>query len=367
MPGSKREGSNGCSRLGTVTAVQANFYQVRLDDPLDWGSEDLESTNSLLCTRRALLKKLGQSVMVGDRVQVEDPDWTGGRGAISAVLTRQTMLARPPVANATQIFLVFSLAQPEIDPLQLTRFLLTAQQTRMQIGVGLSKADLVPEAVQRDWCDRLQQWGYRAIALSLVNEQGLGEVQEQLQGQLTVLSGPSGVGKSSLINHLIPHLNLRTGLVSQRWHQGRHTTRHTELFNLPQGGLLADTPGFNQPDLPIHPGDLAQLFPEIQRQLNHQSCHFNDCQHLQEPGCVLDKGWERYDHYVQLLEEITAQYDPSLHSGREESQTKTKVRRHGKQEREPRLEQKKYRRESRRSQHQSLADLYAEELQQDRP
>lgn len=121
--------------LGTVLAVQANFYRVRLDRQASNYSKCLhiDKPLELLCTRRTRLKKIGVAVMVGDRVVIEEPDWAGGRGAIAEVLPRQTELDRPPIANANQILLVFALADPPLDPYQLTRFLIKAESTDLDI------------------------------------------------------------------------------------------------------------------------------------------------------------------------------------------------------------------------------------------
>jgi ribosome biogenesis GTPase len=128
--------------LGTVVAVQANFYQVRLEASLEQVSTSESGVvdsklKTLLCTRRTRLKKIGQRVMVGDRVLIEEPDWADGRGAIAEVLPRKTQLDRPPVANAEQILLVFALADPPLEPYQLTRFLVKAESTGLGCLFGL--------------------------------------------------------------------------------------------------------------------------------------------------------------------------------------------------------------------------------------
>ena len=234
---------------GTVIAVQANYYQVKL----------LGQSPLLLCTRRALLKKMGQKVMVGDRVEVVEPDWAGGRGAISQVFPRRTELDRPPVANAQQILLVFALEEPKIEPYQLSRFLIKAETTGLEVYLYLNKSDLLTPEQLEHWRVRLGQWGYNPVFIS-VHQAAIAQIQGQLDQKITVVAGPSGVGKSSLINYLIPDVNLRTSAVSGKLGRGRHTTRHVELFQLPTGGLLADTPGFNQPDLDCQPEELINYF-----------------------------------------------------------------------------------------------------------
>lgn len=346
---------------GIVVAVQANYYRVQLLTP------GLDSATELLCTRRSRLKKLDQQIMVGDQVGVEEPDWQGLRGAIATISPRNTQLQRPPVANADQVLLMFALADPVIDPLQLTRFLVTVEATGLGISLCLNKQELIGDQQRQEWLERLRAWGYEPILISLHQNAGLCDLQHQLQGQLTVLSGPSGVGKSSLINRLIPDRDVRVGAVSDRWGQGKHTTRHVELFELPEGGLLTDTPGFNQPSTDCSPSALVQYFPEARQRLEHDQCQFNDCLHRDEPNCVVRGDWERYPYYLTLLEEVIAQQMAQDAIANTESKLKRKAKRKGNTEYEPKLSSKRYRRPSRRSQRQNLNDLYPDRYSEDSP
>ncbi len=353
--------------LGTVLAVQANYYHVQLDlsqsEKIQPEDEKLEALpRQLLCTRRSRLKKLGQRVMVGDRVEIVEPDWQGGRAAISGVLPRHSELDRPPVANANQILLVFALAEPTLDPHQLSRFLIKAESTELQVCLCLSKCDLIPEAEREAWRSRLEGWGYPPLFISVHQGYGVTDLLTRLSDRITVVSGPSGVGKSSLINTLVPQANLRVGEVSGKLARGRHTTRHVELFELPAGGLLADTPGFNQPELDSSPENLWQYFPEARQRVEVDSCQFSDCLHQNEPGCTVRGDWERYPDYLIMLAEAIAQHQALGRTGDEESNLKLKSRGQGRQEYEPKLESKKYRRPSRRIQHQALQNLRQEEL-----
>ncbi|MEM6592273.1 MAG: small ribosomal subunit biogenesis GTPase RsgA [Cyanobacteria bacterium P01_H01_bin.119] len=341
------------SLVGTVTAVQANYYWVKLSAASDWAGA------VLLCTRRARLKKTGQQVMVGDRVVIEEPDWQGQRGAIAAILPRSTTLDRPPVANASQILLVFALADPQPEPLQMSWFLVKAEAAGLRVAVALNKCDLVDPSVQTEWSDRLQTWGYAPLWLSVYQGQIPTDLNLTLQQQTTIVCGPSGVGKSSLINALIPDLSLRVSAVSGKLGRGRHTTRHVELFELPRGGLLADTPGFNQPDIDCGPEALENYFPEIRQRLKQQRCRFSDCLHRDEPGCAVRGSWERYKHYLQLVEDLLCQQAAQL-SDTDDTGVKYKVTTAGQRQAEPRLAAKKYRRISRRSRNQALQDLCQE-------
>lgn len=352
---------------GIVLSVQANYYWVRLDQATPLVAQDfLQSQDSprsqdpllLLCTRRTRLKKIGQQVMVGDRVLVENPDWQDKRGAIAQVFPRRSQLDRPPIANADHILLVFAIAEPALDPFQLSRFLVKAESTGLQVTLALNKCDLVSQADQQQWSDRLQTWGYQPILISVQQKQGLSSLYVSLGGKTTVVSGPSGVGKSSLINILIPDVELRTGSVSGKLGRGRHTTRHVELFELPGGGLLADSPGFNQPDLTCSPSELARYFPEARHRLERDVCQFSNCLHLEEPGCVVRGDWERYDYYRVFLEEAIAHQEALNRQSDAEPTTKQKVRSAGRIEAEPILQTKKYRRPSRRTEKQALQELY---------
>jgi len=352
---------------GTVIAIQANYYWVRLDRFLQ---------TPLLCTRRTRLKKIGQKVMVGDRVKVElpgslSPDQghvpvnfadlaEGDLGAIAKLYPRRSVLERPPVANAEQICLVFALADPPLDVWQLSRFLVQAEATGLSTILCLNKRDLVEPTAIAHWQERLQGWGYDPIMVSVQSGEGVDDLRHCLGKGTSLMAGPSGVGKSSLINALVPGLEQRVKQVSGKLRKGRHTTRHVELFTLPQGGLLADTPGFNQPDLVIEAAQLIHLFPEVRHQVTTQTCFFKDCLHRGEPDCAVSSDWERYEHYLTFLAETLEQKNSE--SQRElDVGVKTKMGSDGQEYGEPKLEAKKYRRPSRRQTHQDLQEFYGED------
>jgi ribosome biogenesis GTPase len=366
----------GTDLLGTVVAVQANFYRVRLEitetsvSQSEKGEhllgsppslETIDNCQYLLCTRRTRLKKIGQKIKVGDRVLVEEPDWVDARGAIAAVLPRTTELERPPVANVEQILLVFTLEEPTLDPWQLSRFLVKAESTHLELLLCLNKSDLISDTKRQQWQQRLKEWGYNPIFISVIQQQGIDNLLGYLQEKITVVAGPSGVGKSSLINQLIPTINVRVGKISGKLQRGRHTTRHVELFELPGGGLLADSPGFNQPDLDCLPANLAWYFPEARAKLELENCQFSNCLHRDEPNCVVQGNWERYEYYLQFLTEAIARQETLHQTPDEESNLKLKVKRSGKTQYEPRLESKKYRRLSRKQRQQNLSEIYQED------
>ncbi|MFN5513228.1 MAG: small ribosomal subunit biogenesis GTPase RsgA [Cyanobacteriota bacterium] len=329
-------------QYGVVTAIQANYYWVKLGD-----------APPILCTRRSRLKKIGQTVWVGDQVGLDSEDDVP---VIAEVLPRRSQLSRPPVANADQILLVFALREPSPEPWQVSRFLVKAESAALKVSLCFSKRDLADEKTLKEWQTRLDHWGYESLAVSAVTGEGLDSLQDYLQNKITILAGPSGVGKSSLINALIPDGAQRVSRVSGKLQRGRHTTRHVELFQLPGGGLLADTPGFNQPDLDAAPEALIAYFPEVQSQLAQGDCHFNDCLHRGEPQCRLTTDWERYPHYLKFLEEALERQSQTSRSL--EATLKVKSGAEGEPQYEPKLATKKYRRLSRRRRRQTLQDQY---------
>ncbi|MEM7578703.1 MAG: small ribosomal subunit biogenesis GTPase RsgA [Cyanobacteria bacterium P01_A01_bin.80] len=380
--------------LGTVLAVQANFYRVQLDskageaqpaEEVDGERKErglladnpiyscsaspvssvplISSPNPplLLCTRRTRLKKIGQQVIVGDRVVVEEPDWAGGRGAITNVLPRNSQLDRPAIANVNQILLVFAVTDPPLEPYQLSRFLVKGESTGLDVVLCLNKSDLITSQEQVEIKQRLNSWGYQPTFISVYKGINIDAVEDILASKITVLAGASGVGKSSLINTLIPSANLRVAEVSGKLARGRHTTRHVELFEIPGGGLLADTPGFNQPDLDCTPEELVNYFPEARERLETGSCRFSNCLHKDEPDCVVRGDWERYEDYLDFLEEAIERQTWLKQQADPESNLKLKTKGKGQQQYEPRLESKKYRRVSRKKQQQKLQELYQEE------
>ena len=322
-------------QTGTVIASQANFYQVCLD-----------SQTTLLCTRPTRLKKIGQSVLVGDRVLVKSTEFE--RGAIAKVLPRTTQLNRPRVANAEQILLLFALEEPTLEPVQLSRFLIQAECSNLSLLLGLNKVDLITEEEKQAWQTRLNQWGYHPLFFSVNTHWGIEELKTRLVDRITILAGPSGVGKSSLTSLLIPDIEVRTNTVSGKLQKGRHTTRHVELYELPQGGFIADSPGFNQPHFDFSPEQLINYFPEVKTQLQNHRCRFHNCLHRDEPECAIKGEWERYEYYLKFLAEVEAYTQKVSERAEEESSVKTKFDASGKKYTEPKLESKKYRRVSRK-------------------
>ena len=298
---------------GIVVALKANFLIVEIDykdfkdDSLDQFYEKIR----LLCTRRSKLDYQGLFIDVGDIVFVESIDYKNKRAVISEVEPRKSFLKRPAVANVTLVSICISVDEPLFDMEQTSRFLLTAECANIKPLIILTKIDLITKNDLILYINKFKSWGYDCIPVSIKNSQGIDLLIERFRKtKLTVLAGPSGVGKTSLINHLIPTVSLPTSSVSKKLKRGTHTTRHVELFAIGNGSLLADTPGFNRPEIVCEPSDFAYLFPEFRTQLSKSQCKFRNCLHRDEPGCVINKDLERYPFYRENLEEMINSHLP---------------------------------------------------------
>ena len=291
---------------GIVVALQANYLEVELDQAPE------QAPSRLLCTRRTRLTHRGEAVHVGDRVMVEAIDPVQARAVVSGVAPRTSWLTRPQGANVSLGVRALAGDPPAFDPDQASRFLLTAERTGLPVQLLLTKGDLLEEEQRSALVQRLRGWGYEALVISSQTGEGVEALRQRLQTtELAVVCGPSGVGKSSVLNRLMPHLALRVGAVSGRLQRGRHTTRHVELFPIAPGARVADTPGFNRPELPDDPSELGMLFPELRNQLDPWPCRFRDCLHRQEPGCGINREWERFAFYRDALKECADLSRPS--------------------------------------------------------
>ena len=299
---------NKSSKLkGIVVALKANFLIVEIDHKnfKDHLFDEFYGKIRLLCIRRSKLNYQGLFIDVGDIVCVESIDYKNKRAVVSGVEPRQSFLKRPAVANVTLVSICISADEPLFDMEQTSRFLLTAECANIEPLIILTKIDLITKNDLILYINKFKSWGYDCIPVSIHNSQGIDSLIERLRKtKLTVLAGPSGVGKTSLINHLIPTVSLPTSSVSRKLKRGTHTTRHVELFAIGNGSLLADTPGFNRPEIVCEPSDFAFLFPEFRTQLSNSQCKFRNCLHRDEPGCVIDKDLERYPFYRENLEEM---------------------------------------------------------------
>ncbi|NMA68835.1 MAG: ribosome small subunit-dependent GTPase A [Desulfitobacterium sp.] len=270
------------------------------------------------CSLRGRFRVRNQEFLPGDRVKILPG--VGNKGTIEKVLPRENQLKRPTIANVDQAFLTFAILDPEPDLNLLDRLLIQVTAVNIKPVIILNKIDLVKGLETSDSSERFfpedgldfyQELGYKVIKFSSKTGEGIEELQEHINYKVSVLAGPSGVGKSSIVNTLDPDLEIKTGEVSRKLKRGRHTTRHVELLVCGEG-LLADTPGFSSLRLPsMTRQDLSRYMVEF-RQYGGE-CRFNDCLHLKEPDCgvkaALAEGkirQSRYDHYCQFLEEVIA-------------------------------------------------------------
>jgi ribosome biogenesis GTPase len=271
------------------------------------------------CSLRGRLKKeraRSDLVAVGDRVRWSITD--EGQGIIEEVLPRRSVLSRMPppprpqveqviVANPDQVLIVFSPYNPPLSPLMLDRYLVACEAVRLPLTIILNKADLLQEDEQ-DPLAVYRRIGYDVCCTSVVSGQGLETLQQLLRSKISVLTGPSGVGKSSLLNALWPDLELSVGEISMAHDRGRHTTVVPYLLNPEDDTYVADTPGLRQFRFwDIDPEQLDAFFPELHPYLGH--CRFSPCTHTHEPGCAVRAAAEcgkidplRFESYLRMFE-----------------------------------------------------------------
>lgn len=257
-------------------------------------------------------------IAVGDEVEVEQD--SGGAWAISAIHPRRSQLARREpgsgygervvAANVDQVVVVFAAAKPEPHTRMLDRFLVIAEANELLSRVVVNKVDLVPQVeAERTFAD-YERAGYAVHYTSTKTRAGLDELHHSLAGLSSIFSGPSGVGKSSLLNAMFPGLNLRIGEISESVNKGRHTTVGAVMHPLPDGGYVVDSPGLREVGMwHLAADELDRCFPEFRAHLG--DCRFGDCSHLVEPGCAVREAVEageisaaRHDSYSRLRAEL---------------------------------------------------------------
>jgi len=291
---------------GLIVRSQSGFYVVETD---------MGSFNCHLRGRLKQGKRIGDLVAVGDWVDISQQ--TGEAGMIEAVEPRRHMLSRMAptpqgeyqqiiIANLDQTVFIFACTKPEPHLGMLDRLLVMAEKQAVPVLVVANKADLVDTAQAKMLFSRYEQLGYPLIYTSAKSGLGIPELTGMLRGKLSVFAGPSGVGKSSLLNSIQPGLGLAIRSVSLVTEKGRHTTVVRQLFPLEGGGYVADTPGLKALALwDIHPEELDGYFPELRGLVS--GCQFSDCTHVHEPGCEVQAALacgevhpERYASYVRM-------------------------------------------------------------------
>lgn len=291
---------------GIVVRYQSGFYTIET------------SRGNITCGLRGRLKRRtfrGDVISIGDSVSISLlPE---GKGMIEVIKPRDTELARLAptprgdyrqilLANPDQIVAVFACASPEPRLRMLDRFLVIAEKQGLRALIIANKVDLVGRRAAREFFSIYPPLGYRVIYTSASTGEGVEELHKALTGRVSALAGPSGVGKSSLMNLVQPGLGLAVREVSARNERGRHTTVVRELFPLAGGGYVADLPGLRKLSLwDTQPEELDGYFPELRELVKH--CQFNDCAHFEEPGCAVIQAVEegsvspeRYESYLRM-------------------------------------------------------------------
>ena len=263
------------------------------------------------CRARGIFRKEGIRPTVGDAVRISVLDEEKKKGSLDEILPRRNELIRPRVANVDQAVIVFAAKSPNMNLDLLDRFLLLAEEQALDIVIVINKIDLDKKARYAQAAQRYREVGYPVICTSVEKGEGIAELRQALEHKISVFAGPSGVGKSSLLNAAFPALELNTGAISEKIQRGKHTTREVTIFEA-CGGLIADTPGFASLDTLkacyIPPENLEFAFPEFKPYFGE--CKFTGCSHRTETGCAVREALQngelsqsRYQSYVTMYEE----------------------------------------------------------------
>ena len=262
------------------------------------------------CRARGIFRKNKITPLVGDFVKISVVDEDNKKGVVEEIQERKTELVRPPIANVNKALIVFAVKNPTPHLSLLDRFIDLAERENLEIVIILTKIDLDDDNTFEKIKNIYEPCGYKVIGVSNLENKNIDKVKEELKDNTVVFAGPSGVGKSSLLNQIDSNIQLKTGDVSDKIKRGKHTTRHAELFELKFGGMVADTPGFSSLTLDdIEDIDLKDYFIEFE---DYDDCKFGSrCIHQNEPNCAVKEAVEngeipkeRYESYIQLLNEI---------------------------------------------------------------
>ena len=263
------------------------------------------------CRARGIFRKNKITPLVGDRVSISVVDEENKKGVVEEIEERDTELVRPPIANVDKALIVFAIKNPSPNLSLLDRFIVLAEKENLEIVIVFTKVDLDTDGeLLGELKDIYEVSGYKVISVSNKLKLNIDKIKEELKENTVVFAGPSGVGKSSLLNEVDKNFELKTGEVSDKIKRGKHTTRHAELLKLECGGMVADTPGFSSLTLDdIDESELKEYFIEFDK---YDECRFGSrCIHENEPSCAVKEAVEngdiskkRYESYIQLLNEI---------------------------------------------------------------
>ncbi|MCI8327888.1 MAG: ribosome small subunit-dependent GTPase A [Lachnospiraceae bacterium] len=262
------------------------------------------------CKAKGIFRNRKLKPLVGDNVEIAVLDETEKKGNIEQILPRANELIRPAVANIDGALVIFAAAKPKPNFQLLDRVLVMMEYQKIPVTICFNKSDLVGEK-EKEWIYQIyESTGYPIYFLSVKENTGIDVVRESIEGKTFAMAGPSGVGKSSLINTLQPLAGMETGEISAKIERGKHTTRHSELIHLKDSTYLMDTPGFSSFDIPgLEKESLRDCYPEYVSL--EPSCRFSYCSHIHEPDCAVKRALEageisreRYENYCFLHEEL---------------------------------------------------------------
>ena len=292
--------------LGLVTKKFNEYFLVDLKH-----NENYKNNGKFLCKVRKSINFKNKIIYVGDQVVITQIDIKSKRAVIENLVTRKNLIERPSVANISNIYIICSVEEPQLNLSQVNKFLISAELLGVEVSLVLTKCDLISEKRRLLLIDKFTNWGYEATTLNLYNSKNINNLLAELKTKpCSIFMGPSGVGKTTLLNLIIPGLQNTTAPVSSKIKRGKNTTRNVELFSLSSNSYIVDTPGFNMQNLEIDVRLLPHLFSEIYRQVIDQGikCKFRNCLHLNDKGCNLNKSFERYVFYKQIIESSKSHY-----------------------------------------------------------
>lgn len=262
------------------------------------------------CKAKGAFRKQKIKPLVGDNVEIAVIDEANKLGNVGKILPRKNELIRPAVSNIDMALVIFASAKPDPNFNLLDRFLCMMEYQKVPVTICFNKIDLVDQEKLKEYSGIYEPAGYNVIFTCTKTKEGLGSIRSLLEGKTTTVAGPSGVGKSSIINCLQSDITMETGTISEKIERGKHTTRHSEIIPVSHDTYIMDTPGFSSMDVPrFEKEDLWTCYPEFVR--HEPYCRFIGCSHINEPDCGVKAAVEdgeispvRYENYKLLYEEL---------------------------------------------------------------